>query len=203
MGFLLQGKALFTPTLLQKHLDLCLIVNTTLDFTFPHSSFLLGVMFTFPASRSSENILFYFGSLYLSISGAKGQDFQSPTSMPVACFFPITSKEPQEISHDEVTRFCPTILQVSCSASSSLAQFHKTYTYLQLFLEKTHTYICIYRYNHKHCLIKYLLFQHVCLDLALVQITNSANWAFFQCFFFLFPFHVSHLLQGSPCESQL
>ena len=154
MGFLLQGKALFTPTFLQKHLDLCLIVNTTLDFTFPHSSFLLGVMFTFPASRSSENILFYFGSLYLSISGAKGQDFQSPTSMPVACFFPITSKEPQEISHDEVTRFCPTILQVSCSASSSLAQFHKTYTYLQLFLEKTHTYICIYRYNHKHCLIK-------------------------------------------------
>lgn len=206
MGFLLQGKALFTPTLLQKHLDLCLIVNTTLDFTFPHSYFLLGVMFTFPASRSFWKHPVLLWSLYLSISGAKGQDFQSPTSMPVARFFPITREEPQEISHDEVTRLCPTILQVSCSASSSLSQFHKTYTYLQLFLEKTHTYISIYRYSHKHCLIKYLLFQHcldLCLDLALAQITNSANWTFFQCFFFLFPFHVSHLLQGSPCESQL
>lgn len=86
MGFLLQGKTLFTPTLLQKHLDLCLIVNTTLDFTFPHSYFLLGVMFTFPASRSFWKHPVLLWSLYLSISGAKGQDFQSPTSMPVACF---------------------------------------------------------------------------------------------------------------------
>lgn len=194
MDFLLQGKALFTPTLLQKHLDLCLIVNTTLDFTFPHSCFLLGVMFTFPASRSFWKHPVLLWSLYLSISGAKGQDFQSPTRMPAACFFPITSEGPQEISHDEVTRFYPTILQDSCCPSSSLSQFHKTYTYLQLFLEKTHTYIHIYRCNHKHCLIKYLLLQHVCLDLALVQITSSANLTFFQCFFFLFSFHVSHLL---------
>lgn len=83
-------------------------------------------MFTFPASRSFWKHPVLLWSLYLSISGAKGQDFQSPTSMPVACFFSITSKKPQEVSHDEVTRFYPSILQVSCSPGSSLSQFHKT-----------------------------------------------------------------------------
>ena len=154
MDFLLQGKAWFTPTLLQKHLDLCLIVNTTLDFTFPHSCFLLGVMFTFPASRSFWKHPVLLWSLYLSISGAKVKI----SNLPHVCLLLAFSPSPVRNLRKSVMMKSQGSILPFCRIPALLAPpFHnciKPILNLQLFLEKTHTYIHIYRCNHKHCLIK-------------------------------------------------
>lgn len=153
-------------------------------------------MFTFPASRSFWKHPVLLWSLYLSISGAKGQDFQSPTSMPVACFFSITSKKPQEVSHDEVTRFYPSILQVSSSPGSSLSQFHKTWLLTCSSSWRRHVHTYTYIDTIINIAWSNTFYSSMCLDLALVKITNSANLPSFSVSFFLPWF-------SSSCESQL